>query len=69
MRRGEWRALAILGRGLGTALGPLPAGVAIELLRGPLGSTEGDAAMWLVCAPAILAGIPLLRRLNDDRPA
>ncbi|MEY2533662.1 MAG: transporter, family, tetracycline resistance protein [bacterium] len=58
-----------LSRGLGTALGPLLAGVAIALLRGPLSGTEGYAAMWLVCSLAILASIPLLRRVRDAQDA
>ncbi|MEA2246695.1 MAG: transporter, family, tetracycline resistance protein [Solirubrobacteraceae bacterium] len=61
-----------LSRGVGTALGPLLAGLAIELLRDPLSSTHGYAAMWLVSAAAILASIPLLLRVRaemDDEPA
>jgi MFS family permease len=54
-----------LSRGLGTALGPLFAGVAIALLRDPLSSTKGYAAMWLVCSLAILASIPFVSRLRD----
>jgi MFS family permease len=63
-----------LSRGLGLMLGPALAGVAIQLLRGPLGDTEGYAAMWGVCAAAIFASIPLLVRLrrlgadDADRP-
>jgi MFS family permease len=53
-----------LSRGLGTALGPLLAGLAIELLGGALSATHGYAAMWLVCAAAILASIPLLLRVR-----
>ena len=49
---------------MGTALGPLLGGVAIQFLKGPLASTKGFAAMWLVCALAILASIPFLRRLR-----
>jgi len=50
-----------LSRGLGTMLGPLLAGVAIQLLQAPLHSTQGYGAMWLVCSAAILASIPFLR--------
>ena len=53
-----------LSRGVGTALGPLLAGVAIHALKGSLGSTQGYAAMWLVCSVAILASMPFLRRLR-----
>lgn len=59
-----------LSRGLGTMLGPLLAGLAIQLLKGPLHSTQGFGAMWLVCSGAILASIPFLRafrRSEADR--
>jgi MFS family permease len=58
-----------LSRGVGTALGPLLAGVAIQVLKGPLASTQGYAAMWLVCALAILASLPFLRRLRGAAEA
>jgi Na+/melibiose symporter-like transporter len=59
-----------VSRGLGIAFGPLLAGTAIQLLRGPLASTQGFAAMWGVCSVAIFLSIPLLGRLrseSDDR--
>jgi MFS family permease len=56
-----------LSRGLGTALGPLLAGVAIQVLRGPFGDTHGYQAMWGVCAVAILASIPVVNRLRAGR--
>lgn len=56
-----------LSRGIGIALGPLLAGVAIQVLKGPLQSTQGYAAMWLVCSLGILASIPFLRRLRKVR--
>jgi MFS family permease len=55
-------------RGLGILLGPLIAGGAISLLRGPLSSTQGYAAMWLVCSAAILASIPLMKPLRRREP-
>jgi Na+/melibiose symporter-like transporter len=54
-----------LSRGLGTMLGPLLAGAAIQIARQPLAGTKGYAAMFAVCAAAILASIPLLRGLRD----
>jgi MFS family permease len=51
-------------RGFGILLGPLIAGVAISLLRGPLAGTHGYAAMWLVCSVAILASIPFMGPLR-----
>ncbi len=57
---GAVTGLYSLSRGLGTALGPLLAGVAIE--------AAGDDFrwMWLVCATAILLSIPIMRPLRDD---
>jgi len=54
-----------LSRGIGTALGPLLAGVAIQVLAGPLDATQGYQAMWGVCAVAILASVPVLGRLKE----
>jgi len=44
-------------RGIGTALGPLLAGIAIQALAGPFSSTHGYAAMWLICGGAILLSV------------
>jgi MFS family permease len=63
-RHGALSGLYSVSRGVGTALGPLLAGVAISLGRGPLDGTEGYAAMWPVCAAAILASIPFVARLR-----
>jgi MFS family permease len=54
-----------VSRGVGTALGPLLAGVAIGVLDGVFGGTHGYQAMWGVCAIAILASVPVLGRLRD----
>jgi MFS family permease len=51
-------------RGLGILAGPLLAGAAISGLRDQLSSTQGYAAMWLVCGAAILATIPLMGPLR-----
>jgi MFS family permease len=53
-----------LSRGLGIALGPLLAGVAISLSGGLLPATEGYSAVWGVCALSVLASIPFLRALR-----
>lgn len=53
-----------LSRGLGVMLGPLLAGVSIQLLRGPFSSTHGFAAMWIVTSASILASVPVLSRLR-----
>ncbi len=55
-----------LSRGIGTMLGPLCAGGAIELLRSPLSSTHGYAAMWGVCGVSILLSIPFLRWMQSS---
>jgi MFS family permease len=51
-------------RGLGILFGPLLAGTAISLLRNPLETTQGYAAMWLVCSAAILASIAVMAPLR-----
>jgi MFS family permease len=55
-----------LSRGLGVMLGPLLAGVAIQLLRDEFSSTHGFAAMWIVAAGGILASMPVLARLDSS---
>ena len=54
-----------LSPGLGVTLGPLLAGVAIELSGSPFRSTHGYAAMWIVASGAILLSIPLLAGLRS----
>jgi MFS family permease len=63
-RHGTLTGFYSLSRGIGTALGPLLAGVAIEVLDGPFSSTQGYAAMWLVCGGTILLSVPPLMRLR-----
>jgi Na+/melibiose symporter-like transporter len=53
-------------RGLGVWLGPLIAGLAITLLSGVFKSTEGYQATWGVCAIAVLASLPFVRRLRAE---
>jgi MFS family permease len=56
-----------VSRGIGTALGPLLGGVAVQVLGPSLfDGTEGYGAVWVVTAAAILASIPLLRRLRQE---
>jgi MFS family permease len=57
-----------LSRGLGVMLGPLLAGLAVQLLGGEFASTHGYAAVWIVVAGAILLSIPVLGRLRDRLP-
>jgi MFS family permease len=56
-----------VSRGVGTALGPLLAGIAIGILSGPFSGTDGYQAMWGVCGGAILLSVPLLGRLHHRR--
>jgi MFS family permease len=51
-------------RGLGIVLGPLLAGLAITAMRSSLPTTDGYAAMWLVCGMAILASIGFMGPLQ-----
>jgi MFS family permease len=58
---GAVTGLYSLSRGVGTSLGPLLAGVAIQAAGGDYRWT------WLVCAVAILASIPAMAPLRDER--
>src|SRR5947207_9110661 len=59
-----------LSRGIGTMLGPILGGVAVQIARPLLSGTKGYAAVFLVCSLAILASIPMMRGLrgaDEDR--
>jgi MFS family permease len=58
-----------LSRGIGTAFGPLLAGVAIQAASGLFTETKGYQAMFGVCAVATLASLPFLSRLRDTDDA
>jgi MFS family permease len=51
-----------LSRGAGALLGPVLAGIAIQLSGGLFASTDGYAAMWGVASIAVLSTLPLLAR-------
>jgi MFS family permease len=51
-------------RGLGILLGPTLAGLAITAMRPVLSSTDGYAAMWLVCGVAILVSLVFMAPLR-----
>lgn len=55
--------------GVGTLLGPLLAGAAIELLEPVFPSTKGYLALFLVASAAIVASIPFLRRAERQAAA
>ncbi|HET7589664.1 MAG TPA: MFS transporter [Solirubrobacterales bacterium] len=64
---GVLTGLYSMSRGIGVMLGPLLAGVAIEV-AGPLfASTDGYAAAWWVAGAAILLSIAPLHRLRAER--
>jgi MFS family permease len=58
--RGVAAGLFDVSGGLGSLLGPLVTGVAIDELRPFFGATQGYAAMWPVIGTASLLTIPLL---------
>jgi MFS family permease len=58
---GAVTGLYSLSRGVGTSLGPLLAGVAIQAAGGDYRWT------WLVCGTAILASIPAMAPLQDEQ--
>lgn len=53
-----------LSRGVGTMLGPLLTGAAVEIFRGPFDGTEGYQAMWIVCGGTVLASLFFVRRMK-----
>lgn len=61
---GALTAVYSLSGGIGIVLGPVLAGVLIELTRGGLfRGTDGFQAMWIVCAAASLLSLVFLQRL------
>jgi MFS family permease len=65
-RHGALTGYYSLSRGLGTMLGPLFAGLAVELLAGPLSWSKGYSAIWGVASAAALLSLPLLARLRQQ---
>ena len=69
-RHGALTGYYSVSRGLGVMLGPLLGGLAVTAGAGILPSTQGYAAVWAVCAVALLASLPLVtrvRREEEDR--
>ena len=64
--RGGWTGLYSLSRGFGMLLGPLTAGIAIDLLRPALAGTDGYAVVWPIAAAAVLVSIPALRLVEGS---
>jgi MFS family permease len=70
--RGAASGLATTTKGIGLLIGAPVAGLAIDLARPYLGSTDGYQILWPICGIPILAAIPLLVRLiaaEDERGA
>jgi MFS family permease len=61
--RGAIAGLATTTKGLGLLIGPLVAGIMIDVTKPYLSSTDGYAALWPVCAVPVLAAIPLVASL------
>jgi MFS family permease len=58
--RGAVAGLATTTKGIGLVIGPLLAGAAIDVLRGPLGETGGYQALWPILGVPILLAVPLV---------
>jgi MFS family permease len=61
--RGAIAGLATTTKGLGLLIGPLVAGIMIDVLSPYLNKTDGYEALWPVCAVPVLAAIPLVASL------
>jgi MFS family permease len=61
--RGAIAGLATTTKGLGLLIGPLVAGVMIDVMKPYLSKTDGYEALWPVCALPVLAAIPLVASL------
>jgi MFS family permease len=61
--RGAISGLATTTKGLGLLVGPLLAGVMIDVLSPYFGKTDGYEVLWPVCAIPVLAAIPLVASL------
>lgn len=68
-QHGSVTGLYSISRGVGIMLGPLLAGIAVQLGSGPLSGTHGYAAIWLVASAAILGSLRLLARISARRVA
>ena len=66
--RGAISGLATTTKGLGLLLGAPVAGVAIDLARPYLHSTDGYQILWPVCGIPILAAIPLVYHMMRIEP-
>ncbi|MGH3743384.1 MAG: MFS transporter, partial [Mycobacteriales bacterium] len=54
-----------LSRGVGSLLGPLVVGAAVELTSGNLfAGTKGYGVLWVIIGAAVLVSLPILRRVH-----
>ena len=67
--RGAVSGLATTTKGLGLLLGAPVAGLAIDLARPYLASTDGYQVLWPVCGIPILAATPLVYRMMKAEPS
>jgi MFS family permease len=68
--RGTISGLATTTKGVGLIIGPIAAGVAIDLLAPHLRATDGYQVLWPILGIPILGVIPLLRHMvNVERVA
>jgi MFS family permease len=67
--RGAIAGLATTTKGLGLLVGPLVAGVMIDVTKPYLSKTDGYQALWPVCAVPVLAAIPLVASLIRSEAA
>jgi MFS family permease len=67
--RGAIAGLATTTKGVGLLVGPLVAGVVIDVTKPYLSKTDGYQALWPVCAVPVLAAIPLVASLIRSEAA
>ncbi len=66
--RGAIAGLATTTKGIGLLIGPLAAGIAIDVGARHLEATDGYQVLWPICGIPILAVIPLVRSLSRVEP-
>jgi MFS family permease len=67
-QRGAIAGLATTTKGVGLLVGPVAAGVAIDVLAPYLGATHGYQVLWPICGIPILLAIPIVRGLVRIEP-
>ena len=65
--RGAISGLATTTKGIGLLVGPLCAGIMIDVMSPYLSKTDGYEMLWPVCAIPVLAAIPLVASLIAGR--